>query len=212
MDRRFWHQKWTTKDIGFHQSNPNPLMTGNFNQLGLQEQSRVLLPLCGKTTDVGWLLANSYQVVGIELVESAVVELFFELGIKPQIINHDLKLYQAENLDIFVGDFFDLSQTHLGKVDAVYDRAALVALPETMRLQYAKHLAKVTLNASQLLISFDYDQSQMQGPPFSVDSAEIRKLYDASYKITLLAETEVIGGLKGKCHATENAWLLQPKD
>jgi thiopurine S-methyltransferase len=100
----------------------------------------------------------------------------------------------------------------LGRVDAIYDRAALVALPETMRGRYVGHLIEIIDRASQLLISYDYDQSLVDGPPFSVSNEEVNRLYRDSYDLTPLASVEVVGGLKGKCPARENVWLLKRRD
>lgn len=209
MDTDFWLQKWINNEIGFHQSQVNALLTGNIYKLRLPKASRLFLPLCGKTLDIGWLLEQGYQVVGIELIESAIEQLFKELAIKPQITQVGrLKHYQADNTDIFVGDFFDLTATDLGKVDAAYDRASLIALPEEGRKQYAGHLTTITGQAPQLLVSLDYDQSQLTGPPFSVTAEEIKQLYGSHYQIELVEHTEVAGGVKGKCQAMENVWLL----
>ena len=56
----------------------------------------------------------------------------------------DVKHYSAPDLDIFVGDIFKLTRKALGSIDAVFDRAALVALPEEMRARYASHIADIT--------------------------------------------------------------------
>ncbi|MGE3977676.1 MAG: thiopurine S-methyltransferase, partial [Nitrospira sp.] len=117
----------------------------------------------------------------------------------------------ANNLDIFVGDIFAMSAKMLGSVDAVYDRAALVAFPEDMRNRYTVHLMEMTGQAPQLLISYEYDQSLMEGPPFSVSNEEVHRQYASTYDLTLLASTEVSGGLKGKGPAKENVWLLKRK-
>lgn len=210
MDPTFWHQKWERSDISFHQGEPNPLLVSHFNRLSLVKGSRLFLPLCGKTLDIAWLLAGGYRVAGAELSELAIRQLFTELGIEPRVTaTGQLKHYSANNIDIFVGDIFDLKNELLGPVDATYDRAALVALPAAMRNRYAAHLMAITNNAPQLLIAFEYDQSVMEGPPFSVDGAEVNRHYGNSYQPRLIASTELPGGLKGKCPAKENVWLLQ---
>lgn len=119
-----------------------------------------------------------------------------------------LDRYAAAGIDIFVGDLFDLGPEVLGPVDAIYDRAALVALPENMRARYTGHLRAITGGAPQLLICFEYDQSRHAGPPFSVDADEVRRHYGRHFEPTRLARVEVAGGLKGRCPATESVWLL----
>jgi len=210
VDTKFWHQKWENNDIAFHESEANPLLVKYFNALSLVEGSRVFLPLCGKTLDIPWLLANGYRVAGAELSKIATEQLFAELGVAPKISGvGEVDHYSAKNIDIFVGDIFDLSGKMLGLVDAIYDRAALVALPEKMRNRYTAHLAEITDKAPQLLICYEYDQSLMEGPPFSISNEEVNQHYRDSYDLTLIASTNVPGGLKGKCAAKENVWLLK---
>jgi thiopurine S-methyltransferase len=209
MDTDFWLKKWAMKDIGFHQTKANPLLTKHFKKLSLEQNSRVFLPLCGKTIDIAWLLSNGYRVVGVELSEIAIEELFVELGIKPELTKTEkFKRYAGENIDIFVGDFFDLSATILGPVDATYDRAALVALPENMRQQYTSHLIQITNKALQFVICFEYDQKLLAGPPFSIDSTEVSQHYSDAYHLSIIESVDVTGGLKGICAAREHAWLL----
>jgi thiopurine S-methyltransferase len=99
----------------------------------------------------------------------------------------------------------------LGPVDAIYDRAALVAFPEDMRNRYTAHLRGMTGKAPQLLICYDYDQSLVQGPPFSIRNEEVHRHYADHYEVTLMASTDVSGGLKGKYPAKENVWRLKCK-
>jgi len=210
MDANFWHQRWEKNEIGFHEPEANPLLVRHFQALSLPKGRRVFVPLCGKTLDIAWLLSNGYRVAGAELSELAVQQLFQGLGVEPEITESGkLKHYSQAGLDVFVGDIFDLSSDALGPVDAVYDRAALVALPEPLRKRYAAHLTGLTKNVPQLLISYVYDQSVMNGPPFSVRDEEVKHLYQANYEVTLIASNDVPGGLKGKCAAKENVWLLR---
>lgn len=213
MDAEFWHQKWRDNEIGFHEKRANPRLTQNLALLKLKENARLFLPLCGKTLDIGWLLAQGYKVAGAELSEMAVQQLFKELGVEPVISASGVhRLYSAPGLHIFAGDFFNLTAVQLGPVDAVYDRAALVALPANMRRDYTAHLRSISRNAPQLLVCFDYDQSCQPGPPFSISSEEVRQHYARHYNIRLLESISVSGGLKGKCPALETVWLLNTPD
>lgn len=210
MDPEFWHQRWNNNQIGFHENAVNPRLVQYSPELALSDGDRVFVPLCGKTLDIGWLVSNGYSVVAAELSELAVQQLFNDLGVEPKISKAGkLMLYQADKIDIFAGDIFDLTQAMVGRVDAVYDRAALVALPEDMRKQYTAHLSMITSGASQLLITFEYDQQLMKGPPFSVPNDEVRQHYAAQYQIVSLFSGPVTGGLKGTTDATANVWLLK---
>lgn len=210
MDSSFWRQKWESNAIAFHKSEANPALVSHFGSLSLAPNSRVFLPLCGKTLDIAWLLSQGYRVAGAELVDVAIEQLFDELEIEPKIsdIGH-IRQYSAPNIDIFVGNVFDVTGDILGAVDAIYDRAALVALPADVRRRYTAHLKQISDRAPQLLVTFEYDQSQMNGPPFSISAAEVEQHYGASYDLSLLANAEVEGGLKGLQDARENVWLLK---
>jgi len=209
MDASFWHNRWQRNQTGWHEQAVNPLLIAHFPSLNFAPGSRVFVPLCGKSLDLGWLLSCGYTVAGAELSELAATQLFAELGIEPSISAvGKLRLFRGEKIDIFVGDLFDLSREVLGPVDAVYDRAALVALPEPMRAQYTAHLKTITALAPQLVIGYEYDQTVVAGPPFSVTPDELHRHYSDNYSLTLLARVEVPGGLKGKCPATEHIWRL----
>lgn len=209
MDASFWHQKWQSNEIGFHGEVANSLLVDHVDALSLEPGSRLFLPLCGKTLDIAWLLNRGYAVAGAELSELAIEQLFAELCVQPTITQAGLlKRYSAEGIDIFVGDIFELSVATLGSVDAIYDRAALVALPQETRTRYATHLMQITDHAPQLVICYEYDQSVVAGPPFSVTGAELEQHYQQSYSLEQLANREVAGGMRGKTAAAESIWLL----
>lgn len=216
MDPGFWHQRWQTNETGWHEKAANPLLLKHFPSLSLPNASRLFVPLCGKSLDVGWLLAQGYHVAGAELSELAVTQLFAQLGMEPIISEIGLlKHYRGTKLDVFVGDIFQLTHevlSSIGKINAVYDRAALVALPPDMRIRYTAHLQAITATAPQLLICYEYDQTVVPGPPFSVPAEEVHRHYDTRYRLTLLESLDVAGGLKGKCPSKEHVWLLKPRE
>lgn len=210
MDPDFWHRRWRENRIGFHQLTANAMLTRHIGALGLAEGARIFLPLCGKTRDIGWLIAQGFRVAGVELSRIAIEQLFRDLGLSPEITDMGaLTRFSAENIDIFVGDIFALCPDILGPVDASYDRAALVALPAEMRPRYAAHMAGITGDAPQLLICFEYDQALMSGPPFSVDTEEVARLYGTYFTLTDHDAAPVAGGLKGICPAIERVWMLR---
>ena len=212
MEASFWHQKWARGEIGFHQKDINPFLLKYLEILLLPKGSRIFLPLCGKTRDFSFLLANGYQVVGAELSELAIKELFKELCLNPEItLIGELIRYSAQDIDVFVSDIFDVSAEYLGHISAIYDRAALVALPIEIRAQFTSHLMNITNTAPQLLITFEYDQKLMDGPPFSLTESEIKHHYGSKYQLKVLESNFVLDGLKGKINSTETAWLLQKK-
>lgn len=138
----------------------------------------VLVPLCGKTLDMLWLAQRGHDVVGVELVEEAVEEFFSDNKLSYSVSDMaGMRCYRAEQqaISIFAGDFLAFADAWDGAAfDSLFDRGALVALPPEIRPAYIVACKKLLVaQPGGLLISFEYDQLQMQGPPFSVDAAEL---------------------------------------
>ena len=207
MEADFWHELWDKNETGWHKEETNEFLLKHFEALQLPKKSRIFIPLCGKSVDIKWLVEQGYQVVGVELNEPAIKELFEYLQIEPTITKIGTLLrYSSNNIDIFVGDFFDLNVELLGRVDAIYDRGAIVALPSSMRQEYTKRLISITNKAPQLVITFDYDQALMEGPPFSVDRSLLNRYYIDAYTIRLL---ETIRIKNFGFELDEHIWLLK---
>lgn len=193
MDREFWIQRWQENLIGFHQDKVNQYLESYWPTLELAEASRVFVPLCGKSLDLIWLAEQGHEVIGVEISPLAVESFFKENGLKPNISDHGHFIrFEAKGISILLGDFFKLKAEDLGEITAVFDRASLIALPPDMRQQYAEYLPKITGNSQVLLISMEYDQSLMQGPPFSVSEAEISGLYSKNYRIEQITEIDIL--------------------
>merc|ERR1712065_102085 len=138
----------------------------------------------GKSKDIHFFLAKGQKVVGCELSHVAITELFEELGVEPIITsNDDFKIYSAEYITIYEGDIFNLTKELVGKIDAIYDRASMVALPLEIRSKYTELLRTISANSRQLLISFDYEQELHPRTPFSVTAEEITSNYNKFYNI-----------------------------
>ncbi len=180
MEAKFWLNKWDKKEIGFHYSEPNPLLIDHFKKLGIDEGDKILLPLCGKTADLLWLMKQNVSVFGVELSETAIKEFFIENELQYQTENDKgFTVYFGENIRIYHGDFFTFHNEINLKFKAIYDRASLVALPEKMRLNYFREIKKLLEDKGHyFLISFEYDQEAMSGPPFCVDKNEVVRNLD----------------------------------
>jgi len=181
MDPDFWHKRWQEGKIGFHQDAVNRHLLDYWQHLNLAPGATVFVPLCGKSLDMLWLLDRGYRVVGVEINPLAVEAFFVENQLSYRKEQQaDFTLWQGNNILIFEGDFFALSASQLGKLDAVFDRAALIALPEPMRRAYATHLRELLLPTTPaLLVTLDYPQAEMQGPPFAVSPDEVQRLYSS---------------------------------
>jgi thiopurine S-methyltransferase len=208
MNPEFWHKRWADNQIGFHEGAVNPLLVAHFDVLALPEGARVFVPLCGKTLDIDWLLSRGYRVAGAELSASAVAQVFERLGTSPVVERvGNMEHHGVAGLDIFVGDIFELTAAMLGSVDAVYDRAALIALPPDLRKRYVQHLRAICGGAQLLLITLDYDQTLADGPPFSVPAAEVRDRYPDRIPELLSSQFQPMG-LKGRIPVTECVWKM----
>lgn len=219
MDPSFWHERWQLNDIGFHQSRPHPALARLWGRLGLPRGSRVFVPLAGKSLDMLWLAAAGHSVVGIELSPIAVHDFFAEHELEPVVEQHgDLTLNRAGNIELWCGDVFALTPARLGPVAGAFDRAALVALPSAMRVRYAAQLARLLpRGARTLLVTMEYDQRQMPGPPHAVLEDEVRALFGTSHAITLLGRDAVLADLpqfaqRGVTALAEAYYLLERGD
>ena len=195
MQPDFWHDRWRTAQIGFHRSSVDDNLIRHWRGLQLPKAARVLVPLCGKSLDLLWLRDQGHAVAGIELSDIALQSFFLENGVaaRRRALPH-FDLYEAENLECFRGDLFELTPERLGKVAAVYDRASLVSWAPEQRDRYVEHLSALTAKDTQtLLVSLEYPQFEMKGPPFSVDSAEVHRLYSRLHSIQELARSDVLG-------------------
>lgn len=211
MEHRFWHERWEANRTGFHEPAVSPALADYLGVLGLGAGARVFLPLCGKTLSIRWLRERGFNVVGVEISPIAVEQLFDELGVEPEAREYDpLQLRSEGGTEIFVGDIFDLDQETLGPIDAVFDRAAYIALPADIRERYAAHVAKITAGAPQLLVSLEYDQSVMVGPPFSVSAEEIRSHYERFYDVLLLEREMLPDGVRQAGLVREAVWHMRP--
>jgi thiopurine S-methyltransferase len=194
MKPDFWHDRWRTAQTGFHRSAVDDNLTHNWGNLSLPQAARVLVPLCGKSLDLLWLRQRGHQVVGIELSDIALQAFFVENGVAARrraLPSFDL--YEAENLECLRGDLFELTTERLGQVAAVYDRASLVSWPPDQRGRYVEHLTALTGRGTQtLLVTLEYLQAEMKGPPFSVDTEEVHSLFSRHHSIDELARRDVL--------------------
>jgi thiopurine S-methyltransferase len=194
MDPQFWKTAWTEGRINFHEGTPNAFLTQFAAKLG---GTSVLVPLCGKTDDLAYLASRGHQVVGIELVEDAVRAFFDEHQLVPVIeAGAVLTRFIAGSITIIAGDFFAVTREDVGAIDAIYDRAALIALPADLRPRYLSHLRSLVPPAtSGLLVTLEYPQDQLTGPPFSLSDLEVHASYTRAEQ---LAERPATGGRVGK--------------
>ncbi|WP_191833504.1 thiopurine S-methyltransferase [Pseudomonas fluorescens] len=214
MQAEFWHSRWNSNQIGFHQSRVNAYLQQHWPALGVPAGAQVLVPLCGKSLDMLWLAGQGLQVLGVELSERAVEDFFTEHQLQPQVTQDGVfKVFRCEDVEIRCGDFFALTAEDVSGCSALYDRAAVIALPEEMRKRYVAHLQTIlTDSAKGLLITLDYDQSQIDGPPFAVTDEEVQTLFAAWHPLELAAHDVLEDSPKfqqaGASHLLERVYRL----
>jgi len=189
MDAEFWLERWRDGRTHFHQTRVTPLLQKYWPTLALPQGSQVLVPLAGKSLDMVWLASQGHRVLGVELSQLAVEQFFDENRLQPQVSESAYgRHYAAGDVDIICGDIFKLDAALLSECVGVYDRAALVALPSDMRARYAQHVyGQLSAHYRGILITLDYPQEQMDGPPFSVGDAEVQAIF-ASHSDALVID------------------------
>lgn len=194
MDHAFWHERWQQNQIGFHNKAVNSHLQSFWPILQTAQNRKVFVPLSGKTKDILWLLEQGCEVVAVELSPLAVQALFAENNLQPEVFQTEcFTINQIDGLRVYCGDFFQLTINELDVCNVVWDRASLVALPVNMREAYADHMQHLLNPGSQiLLVAFNYHQTEMQGPPFSVNQQEVQVLYGSWCDVQLLCTEDIL--------------------
>jgi thiopurine S-methyltransferase len=180
MDTDFWLERWRRNEIGFHQRRCNEYLVEFWPRLGIDTHAAAFVPLCGKSLDMRWLREHAgHPVLGIEIARNACSEFFSEWNIEPTLSRQSkFEVLEGRGVKLLCGDFFDLQPADVESVGAVFDRAALIALPRDLRVAYVKRLRQILPSATPiLLVAPDYAQHEMSGPPFAVGEAEVRELF-----------------------------------
>ena len=202
MELDFWIERWDNNEIGFHQDQINPYLAFFYGVKGpaveLREKLNVFVPLCGKSKDMLWLSQNGYRVFGVECSEKAVKSFFEENALNYKHAEKDQHaLYQSQDLpsviEILQGDFFSLKADAIAGITDIYDRASLIALPTEMRERYAQKMTELQQPGTRtLLVTLTYDQSEMNGPPFSVSEEDVNALYSENFSVQKLCFKDII--------------------
>lgn len=189
MERDFWIERWETNQIGFHQDDFSPHLKEHWATLLANNCSQVFVPMAGKTKDMLWLANEGHTVLGVELSDIAVNAFFTENSLTPNVekVGQHVR-HTADKIEFLCGDFFHLTADDTKEVKAVFDRASMVAMPVDLREKYAAHMANLLKpGVEMLLVSMEYPENEMSGPPFSVSEANINSLFSENFDVKLLA-------------------------
>ena len=194
MQPKFWHERWRSGQIGFHQSTVDRHLKEYWADLVPLGDGGIFVPLCGKSLDLTWLRDRGHSVTGVELSAAALESFCMENGVPAtRRTLGEFDVYEAERLRLLCGDFFALTAGLLGPVSAVYDRASLISWSPELRASYVEHMRQLTRrNTQTLLITLEYPQSQMTGPPFSLSAHDVKQLYGRDHEIRELGRQDVL--------------------
>ena len=208
-----WESRWQEDRIGFHLKEVNPYLIRFSDQLLDQNSDKVFVPLCGKTLDLCWLTTKTKRVIGVELISKAVLDFFAENNID-YLLQQDVTFqkFSSKSIDIYLGNFFDLNPEKTCSFKAVYDRASIIAINPSERREYVDHLISFLDPAGRiLLITLEYNQNQMEGPPYSVPAEEIGSLFAPLGSLKLLETCDILDDRfrnKGLTRLLEHVFLI----
>jgi thiopurine S-methyltransferase len=216
-DNALWQQCWREQQTDFHQHEVNRLLIRFWHGQNLAAGSRVFVPLCGKSLDMIWLAHQGHEVIGLELSPVAVRDFFRENRLQASRSKAGkFTLWQSGKISILCGDYFSVHETDLGKVDAVYDRAALTALPEDIRREYVAHLKRIIPASCKvfLLTVEDAEENETRETALGA-SAEITALYSEKFRIELahvesVLEPDAKNGNGIEAYAEHKVYRLTP--
>ena len=196
MQPDFWRQRWRDNQIGFHQDKPTLQLLQHWPAIGMPAGAKVFVPLAGKSLDIVWFASQGYRVLAVELSQLAVEQFIAEHGLTPEVRESRYGThYIAGSVELVCGDVFNLDAEMLGDCNAVFDRAALVALPAELRQRYVHEVYSLLPPGCRgLLVSLEYPQHEKQGPPFDVREGEVRELYDRDWSVDLLERDDILAG------------------
>jgi thiopurine S-methyltransferase len=194
MDTNYWLPRWADNRIGWHQPQVNRLLEAHWGRLQVAPGDRVFVPLCGKSYDMAWLAAQGQEVLGVEISREACEAFFAEHELTPKVSEDGrFRRYRAKGIELWAGDAFELTAEDLAGCQAAYDRAALIALPFDLRTRYVAAIyTKLPPICRTLLITLEYPVGEKEGPPFTVDEAEVHRLFEPGWQITLEERRDIL--------------------
>jgi thiopurine S-methyltransferase len=218
MEISYWQSRWQNNNIGWHSGRVYPPLPATWPLLSLTFNPKVLVPLCGKSLDMSWLAKQGCYVIGVEVSQKALQEF---MNHHPEEFqresNYGFPIYKSKKIELWEGDFFKLPYVELPDLDLIYDKASIVAFPPKMRKHYGQKILDLCGNSTQILLqTFEYDQKEMNGPPFSVKKEEIENHFGQQFQISLLREQSKLNELSKfqrrglKSYLTEKIYHLKP--
>lgn len=218
MELSYWQSRWQNDKTGWHMDVVYPLLKQYWQHLQLPEGANVLVPLCGKSKDLHWLADHHFHVIGVDVSQKALQSVMDKRSEAfSKSTSHGLTRYRSEAMELWEGDFLKVPAAEIPPLHAIYDKAALIALPPQQRKAYADKVLELCSPSTQIFLqTFEYEQAEMNGPPFSVHQKEVNELFGKHFKIDLLHEQSKFEELQGfhkrglTSYLLEKVYLLRP--
>ena len=199
METEYWLKRWREGRTGWHHEEVMPLLVQHWSALNVRPGARVLVPLCGKSLDMLWLSQQGMRVLGIDVSPIAIESFLAENQLHARTrstaegTHYEVTNAPGGDIEIINGDVFEADPQAVAQCAAFYDRAALIAMPAPMRDRLANDVyLQLPADSSGLLITLDYPEHEMQGPPFSVDDAEVHRLFDRQWNVERLERRDIL--------------------
>lgn len=193
MELSYWLSRWNKGHTGFHMEDGYPGLRTHWPKLPIPPDPVVLIPLAGKSIDILWIAERAQKVICNEISSIAIEQFFNEHKMaftKTGLASFNI--YRGKNIEFWCGDFMKLPVKKMGDIDLIYDKASIVALPDKMRFAYAKKISALSADKTNILMHLlSYNQSEMNGPPFSVDPTEVKRLFSEKFSVQLLEKNSL---------------------
>lgn len=220
MEISYWQSRWRKDNTGWHMDNVYPPLANIWSQLSIKSSAKVFVPLCGKSLDLRWLVERGHQVTGVDVSQKALEDVInYTNQSFTKDSSHGFTIYRSESLELWQGDFLKLPVKKIPQPDVIYDKASIVALPPEMRGSYAQKILSLCGKHTHIILqTFEYDQSEMNGPPFSVDENELKHHFGHDFEFTLMHEQSKLEELSKfqqrglSSYLTEKVYHLTPFD
>jgi len=187
----YWEKKWEDGLTSWHRNEVDRRLMKYLGELtSTRSGVRVLVTWCGKSVDIPWLCKEGYEVVGVELSEIAVKQMFDESNIPYTVNRQDSFLvYQGTDrrIAVYVGNYYELTPAIVGVFEAIWDHHALGASEPKDRLAYKQVLVSLLRPHGKILLShFEYGNQIRNQAPYSISQEMIKDLFEDKFDIKYL--------------------------
>eukprot|EP00118_Oscarella_pearsei_P000594 m.5322 g.5322 ORF g.5322 m.5322 type:complete len:233 (+) comp12887_c0_seq1:27-725(+) len=185
----FWAGRWADGSDVWTTPTVHRLLVKYSKKLPASKEgtNRIFVPLCGRTYDMIWLVEQGYRVVGVELIEEAILRFLSEQKLEYSVAEvgnlPGARLYQALDgrLLIYQCDFLSLNQAIIGQFDAIWDRASLLAINPSDNPRYVEVIKDVLKPSGSWLLHSVEIEGEYKGPPFSLPLAKFAELAGSDF-------------------------------